>query len=291
MKLTLDQRHWSEGLWSAGIAILGFAAVLVSLLALLIMLSHIFFKGASGFDSDFLRSVTSRHADQAGIYPALVGTLLLMGITILAALPLGIMGAIYLEEYASRSRLTNLVRLNIANLSGVPSIVYGMLGLAFFVRVLDLGFSLLAGALTMSLLILPIIIMSSSEALKAVPARIREAAYGVGATRSQTVFGQVLPQALPGIMTGVILGMSRAAGETAPVLLAGAAITIFYAPESVLDQYTTLSLQIFSWTKSPLPEFQSLAATAIIALLVVTLGLNAFAIFLRTRFALKKVSG
>jgi len=195
-----------------------------------------------------------------------------------------------LEEYAPKDRLTNLIRLNIANLSGVPSIVYGMLGLAFFVRVADLGFSLLAGALTMALLILPIIIMSSSEALKAVPYRIREAAYGIGATKTQTVFGQVLPQAMPGIMTGVILGLSRAAGETAPVLLAGAAVTIFYTPESLLDQYTTLSLQIYSWTKSPIPEFQSLAATAIIALLLITLGLNAFAIFLRTKFALKKVS-
>lgn len=288
MKLMRDQKSQTEGLMGLALAALGFAALLVSFVALIVLLAHLMFRGAEALSWDFLVSVSSRHPDQAGIFPALVGSLLLMLLTILAAVPLGVMSAIYLEEYARKSTWTHLIRLNIANLAGVPSIVYGMLGLALFVRAWGLGPSLLAGALTMSLLILPIIVLSSIEALKAVPYRIREAAYGVGATRSQTVFGQVLPEALPGIMTGVILGLSRAAGETAPVLLAGAAISIFFTPESLMDQYTTLSLQIYSWTKSPVPEFQTLAAGAILVLLALTLGLNAVAIFLRAKFSLRK---
>ena len=192
-------------------------------------------------------------------------------------------GRAKLEEYPRKGRLSRIVEVNIANLAGVPSIIYGLLGLGLFVRALQLRRSLLAGALTMTLLVLPIVIINAREALRAVPSSQREAAYALGATRSQVIWGVILPAALPGIMTGVILALSRAIGETAPLITIGALTFIAFLPESPFDPFTVLPIQIFNWVSRPQAGFHALAASAIIVLLVILLGMNALAIYLRDR--------
>ncbi|MBI3287831.1 MAG: phosphate ABC transporter permease PstA [Chloroflexi bacterium] len=260
------------------------AATLVGVLTLTVLLIDIWRDGSPWLDLDFMNSFPSRFPEEAGVKSALFGTIWLLALTALISFPIGVGAAIYLEEYAPRNWVTGLIQTNIANLAGVPSVVYGILGLALFVRALALGRSVLAGALTMTLLILPVIIIASREAIRAVPPSIRDGAYALGATRWQTVREQVLPAALPGIMTGTILALSRAIGESAPLIMISALSYIAFLPGGILDQFTVLPIQIFNWASRPQPEFRGLAAAAIIVLLVVLLSMNAVAIYLRNRY-------
>ncbi|NIR42721.1 MAG: phosphate ABC transporter permease PstA [Gemmatimonadetes bacterium] len=260
-----------------------FAATTLGVVLLAILLFDILRQGAGRLSLDFLNSYPSRFPARAGIKSALYGTLWVVGFTALFSFPLGVGAAIYLEEYAPRSWLTRVIETNIANLAGVPSIVYGVLGLAVFVRGLALGRSVVAGAATLALLILPVVIISSQEAIRAVPPSIREAGYGIGATKWQTLQRLVLPMAFPGILTGMILSLSRAIGETAPLIMIGALTFIAFTPESPLDEFTVLPIQIFNWASRPQEGFHELAAAAIIVLLVVLLSMNALAIILRNK--------
>ncbi|MEX1255442.1 MAG: phosphate ABC transporter permease PstA [Dehalococcoidia bacterium] len=261
-----------------------FAATLAGIVALAVLLITVAADGVQRLSWEFINSYPSRRPEDAGIKVALYGTLWLMAFTGAFAVPLGIGAAVYLEEFATRNWLTRIIETNINNLAGVPSIVYGILGLAIFVRYLDLGRSLLAGSLTMALLILPIIIVASREGLRAVPPSIREGSLALGATRWQTVRFQVLPAALPSMMTGVILALSRAIGETAPLIMMGALLFISYTPDSPFDRFTVLPIQIFNWVSRPQHEFKENAAAGIIVLLIVLLSMNAVAVLLRTWF-------
>jgi phosphate transport system permease protein len=240
--------------------------------------------GLSWLSRDFLTSYPSRIPERAGVKSAILGTLWMMGLTAAITFPLGVGAAIYLEEYAPDNWLTRLLQTNIANLAGVPSVVYGILGLALFVRYFALERSVLAGALTLSLLILPVVIIASQEAIRAVPRSLRMASYGLGATRWQTIRGQVLPAALPGILTGTILSLSRAIGETAPLIMIGALTFIAFPPTSPMSPFTVLPIQIFNWASRPQSEFHDLAAAAIVVLLAALLTMNAAAIWLRNRY-------
>ena len=253
----------------------------VALLGVLIF--HVTREGFLWIDWQFLTDFPSRFPERAGIKSALWGTVWLISLTASLSIPVGMAAAVYLEEYASKGKLSRLIEVNIANLAGVPSIVYGVLGLALFVRGIGLGRSLLAGSLTMTLLILPIIIVASREAIRAVPNSIRLAAFALGATRWQTVWFHVLPQALPGIITGVILALSRAIGETAPLIMIGALTYVAFVPEGPLDAFTALPIQIFNWASRPQEDFHQIAAAGIIVLLAVLFLMNATAIFIRHR--------
>lgn len=264
--------------WLCAGAALGGVAIL------LVLLTSIFWSAAPWLDWQFLTSMPSRLAAQAGIQAALAGSLWLIGLTALCAVPLGVGAAIYLEEMAGANRIATWIAINIANLAGVPSIVYGMLGLAVFVRTLGAGRSVLAGALTMTLVILPMVILASREALRAVPRSVRYAAYALGATQWQTIAAHVVPAALPGILTSIILALSRAIGEAAPLIMIGALTYIAFVPMSPLDPFTALPIQIFNWASRPQPDFHGLAAAGIIVLLVVLLSLNALAVSLRMRY-------
>lgn len=219
--------------------------------------------------------------EASGLKSALFGTLWLVGLTAVISVPVGVGAAVYLEEYAKPSRLKSFIQLNIANLAGVPSIVYGLLGLAAFVRALTLGRSIIAGALTMSLLVLPVIIIASREALVAVPQSLRQAAFALGATKWQSIRAHVLPAAIPGILTGMILALSRAIGEAAPLIIVGAALSVRFIPTSPKDDYTVLPIQIYHWCDQPHVEFHQLAAAGIIVLLCILLPMNGLAIGLR----------
>ena len=264
-------------------SVLGVLSVVVGLATLIALIADILGRGAGWLDWQFLTSFDSRFALRAGIKAALVGTTYMMFFTILVALPLGVMTAIYLEEYAPESRLRSFIQINIANLAGVPSIIFGLLGLTVFVRWFGLGRSVLAGSLTMALLVLPIIVVATQEALRAVPASMRYASYALGATRWQTIWHHVLPYAFPGILTGNILAASRAIGETAPLITLGALTFVPFVPEHPLDRFTVLPIQIFNWTSRPQAEFHDLAAAGIIVLLAVLLTMNSIAIVLRLR--------
>lgn len=259
-------------------------ATLVSLSLLAVLIGKIILEGAARLDWQLIASFPSRFPEQAGVKSALVGSLWLILLTAVISVGVGVGAAIYLEEYAPRTRLRGLIQTNIANLAGVPSIVYGILGLGLFVRALALQRSLIAGALTLSLVILPIIIMASQEALRAVPDSIRHASYALGATRWQTIRHQVLPAAVPGIMTGVILALSRALGEAAPLVMIGALNYVAFVPRGLGDPFTALPIQIFNWTSRPQPEFHELAAAGILVLLVMLLGMNAIAVFVRYHY-------
>jgi len=250
---------------------------------------------------DFLRRQQSSDPVLAGVRTAILGSLWTISITILVAFPLGVMAAIYLEEYATDNWVNRIIQTNINNLAGVPSIIYGILGLAIFVRILEPftsgtlfgitdpttanGRTIMSAGLTLALLVLPLIIINSQEAIRAVPGSLRNASYGIGATKWQTVWSHVLPNAMPGILTGTILAISRAIGETAPLVVIGASTVIFFDPENAFSKFTTLPIQIYQWTSRPQDEFQFLAAAAIIVLLAILLTLNATAIFLRNRFS------
>ncbi len=260
------------------------ASIAFSLLSLALLLFDVVRDGAGWLSIDLLTHYPSRIPERAGIKSAILGTLWMMGLTAAVSFPIGVGAAVYLEEYAPENWLTKILQTNIANLAGVPSIVYGILGLAIFVRYFSLGRSVIAGALTLALLILPVIIIASQEAIKAVPVSLREASYGVGATKWQTIRHHIFPMALPGILTGTILSLSRAIGETAPLIMIGALTFIAFPPTSPMDPFTVLPIQIFNWTAKPQQEFHELAAAAIIVLLVLLLAMNAAAIFLRNRY-------
>jgi phosphate transport system permease protein len=259
-------------------------ATLFGVVVLAVLLVTIFQQGIGELDGQFLSSYSSRLAGRAGIKAALWGSVWLLVLTALISFPVSVGAAIYLEEYAPRNWMTKVIQTNIANLAGVPSIVYGILGLALFVRALAFDRSILSGALTLSILILPVIIIASQEAIRAVPNSIRQGAYALGATRWQVVRTQVLPMALPGILTGTILALSRAVGETAPLIMIGGVAFIANTPNSVFDRFTVLPLQIFNWISRPQPEFHRLAAAAILVLLGILLTMNAAAILLRNRY-------
>ena len=268
--------------------ILCIAAVAIGLISLVILLADVLIRGLPTLNWNFITSFPSRFPQQAGIFAALVGSLWLLALTAAFAIPTGIAAGVWLEEIASRGRLSRLIEVNIANLAGVPSIIYGLLGLGLFVRGLGLGRSLLAGSLTMALLVLPIVIINTREALRAVPSTQREAAYALGASRTQVIWNVVLPAALPGILTGIILSLSRAIGETAPLITIGALTFIAFLPNGPLDSFTVLPIQIFNWVSRPQAGFHALAASGIIVLLAVLLSMNAIAVFFRDR-ARKKV--
>lgn len=257
---------------------------LLAVAVLLVLLYHVGREGIAWLDWQFLSSFPSRRPVSAGIKSALCGTFWMIGITVILAVPVGVAAAIYLEEYSRRGRLSRFIEVNIANLAGVPSIVYGLLGLTLFVRLMHLGHSVLAGSMTMTILILPVIIIASREAIRAVPASIRHAAFALGATRWQAVSQHVLPAAIPGIVTGAILAMSRAIGETAPLIMIGALTYIAFVPATPLDGFTVLPIQIFNWVSRPKEEFHQLAAAGIIVLLCVLLLMNSVAIYIRHRF-------
>src|SRR5688500_8040258 len=251
---------------------------------LVVLLIDIFSKGMARINWDFFRNLPSRHAEKSGIMTALAGMLSLLFFTVIIALPIGILAGIYLQEYGKKNRLAKFIEINIANLAGVPSVIYGILGLTLFVRILKLGNSLIAGALTLSLLILPIIIVATREAIRAVPDSLREASYGMGATKWQTTSKVVLPSAWGGILTGIILAISRAIGETAPLLVIGALVYVPFIPEGPMDQFTTLPIQIFNWTSRPQSAFIVNAAAGIIVLLLITFLLHGIAIYIRGRW-------
>lgn len=277
-------------------AIIGLMSTLVGLFFLLTLFVDIFIDGVPRLRPEFLTSFPSRFPEKAGILSAWVGTFLIMFMTAFAAVPIGIAAGIYLEEYAKKNWLTDVIEINIANLAGVPSIVYGILALGLFVYFFRLGESILTGGLTLAVLILPIIIITTREAIRAIPNSIREASYALGATKWQTVKNHVLPYSAGGILTGIIIGLSRAIGDTAPLIIVGALTFIAFLPtppltsefpfvsfQWMMDPYTVLPIQMFNWVSRPQPEFHANAAAAGIVLLIVTLIMNAIAIYIRYR--------
>jgi len=257
----------------------------VAVLAILIL--DILRKGGSALDFNFLNSFPSRFPEKAGIKAAIFGTLWVIGLTAPIAFIVGVGTALYLEEYAKKNWFTRLIQTNISNLAGVPSIVYGLLGLTIFVRLFALERSVMAGALTMALLVLPVIIVASQEALRSVPDSLRHASFALGATKWQTIVKVILPSAIPGIITGNILALSRAIGETAPLVVVGAAAFIAFTPTNALDQFTVLPIQIYNWIARPQEEFHTLAAGGILVLLAILLTMNAVAVFIRNKFQKK----
>lgn len=261
-----------------------FLSTMAGVAALAILLYRIVSVGIGCLDWQFLTSFPSRFPDKAGILSALAGSVWVIGLTAPIAFVLGLGTAVYLEEYAKKNWFTRFLQVNINNLAGVPSIVFGILGLGLFVKGMMLGQVVLAGVLTMSLLILPIIVVASQEAIKSVPQHLRDASCALGATKWQTVKGVVIPAAFPGILTGVILALSRAVGETAPLVVVGALAFVSFVPISPLDSFTVLPIQIFNWTSRPQDEFRSLAAAGIIVLLIVLFATNTAAVWLRNKF-------
>ncbi len=266
---------------------LGIAACLVGLVLLAIFIGNILIDGINRIDWDFLNSLPSRKAEKAGILTAWSGSLWIICFTFIIAVPVGVCAGIYLEEYGRKNLLNSILEINISNLAGVPSIIYGLLGLEIFVRVSKMGSSVLAGSFTLSLLILPIIIVATREAIKAVPSSIRTASYGLGATKWQTIWHQVLPAASGGILTGVILAISRAVGETAPLIVVGALAYVPFVPSSPSDPFTVLPIQIFNWTSRPQHEFAINAAAGIIVLLIITFAMNGIAVYFRNKWQKK----
>ncbi len=295
----MNRKTWNKQ-FDAVFKVLGAGVTLFGLIVLLVLIIDVFIDGMPRLKWDFFISYPSRKPQEAGILSAWVGTIWIMLITALTAIPLGIGAGIHLEEYAKKNRLTNFIEINIANLAGVPSVIYGLLGLGLFVRYLKLDRSILAGGFTLALLILPVIILSTREALRAVPSSIREASFALGATKWQTVRHQVLPVALGNILTGIILGMSRAIGETAPLITIGALTYIAFLPQSpisfsdsfpyahfslqgIFDPFTVLPIQIFNWVSRPQKGFYADAAAGIIVLLMITLLMNGLAVYMRYR--------
>lgn len=273
--------------------LLQMSGLLVTILGLAVLAALLFDVARDGLGRvswDFLTSFPSRRPEAAGIYAALVGTIYVIVLTALIAVPIGVGAAIYLEEYAARGRVARMIEINIANLAGVPSIIYGLLGLALFVRALAFGRSVIAGAATLALLVLPVVILSTREALRAVPPSLREGSYALGATKWQTIWHQVLPVALPGTLTGLILALSRAIGETAPLITIGALTYVPFAPDGIWSPFTVLPIQIFNWVSRPQAEFLRNAAAGIIVLLVLLLCMNGVAAWLRDRFRAEETS-
>lgn len=260
-------------------------ATLIALAFLAILMYRMISQGAVYLDFDFLKNFSSRFPAQAGINAALIGSLWMLMVVAPVSLIIGVGTAVYLEEYALKNKITTFIQMNISNLAGVPSIVFGLLGLTVFVRMLGMGKSVLAAGLTMSLLILPVIIVAAQEAVRSVPTELRAASYAMGATKWQTIVKVVLPTAIPGILTGGILALSRAIGETAPLVVVGIPVIIYFLPNSLLSEFTALPMQIFDWAKRPLEEFQYVAAAGILVLMVVLILMNSIAILIRNKFS------
>lgn len=263
--------------------LLALVVLVVALASLTTLIADVWRDGGGRLSYDFLTGFPSRRAEQAGIWHALTGTVFVMALTAAFAVPVGVGAAIYLEEYGGRSPLARLIELNIANLAAVPSIVYGLLGLGLFVRAMHMDRSVMAGASTLALLALPVVILSTREALRAVPPSLREGSYALGATKWQTIWHQVLPVATPGILTGVILALSRSVGETAPLITIGALTYVPFAPDSVWSPFTVLPIQIFNWVSRPQLAFRANAAAGILVLMTLLLAMNATAVWLRDR--------
>lgn len=291
-RLIARNRHWDKLF-----AILGLLATFVGLLTLAALLVDLSLDGARRIDWQFLSSFPSRRAANAGILSAWIGTSLVMLVTLLAAVPVGVAAGLYLEEYARRSWFTDLVEINVSNLAGVPSIVYGLLALGLFVYGLGFGQSILTAGLTLALLILPVVIVATREAIRAVPGTMREGAYALGATQWQAVRDHVLPYSTGGILTGVILGMARAIGETAPVITIGALTFIAFLPPApvspvppfvsfdwLMSPFTVMPIQMFNWMSRPQAAFVENAAAAGVILVLMTVAMNGFAIWLRYRY-------
>lgn len=265
----------------------GIASTFIGLLLLAVFIINILQSGLQRLDWNFLTSLPSRIPEKAGIYTALMGTFWMLILTIIISVSLGVSAGIYLEEYAKKGLFSRILEINISNLVGVPSVIYGILGLSLFNRTFGLGGSLLAGSLTLSLLIIPVIIVTTRESLKAVPKTIKEAAFALGATRWQTIWKQLLPASSGSIITGVILALARAIGEAAPLIVVGALVYVPFAPTSPLDDYTLLPIQIFNWTSRPQVEFQNNASAGIIVLLFITFFMNGVCIYLRNKWQKK----
>jgi len=284
----LARRH----LWGTVLMIAGIFSIAVAVLMLVILVGDVVIK-AFGLNMErpfawlrpeFFSNFDSRFPQRAGAKAAVFGTIYTILLTIVVALPVGVSAAIYLEEYAQDTWWARLIEINISNLAAVPSVIYGLLGLQVFARWLFLGRSIVTGALTLALLVVPIIIVASREAIRAVPASMRQASFGLGATRWQTVWHIVLPQAVGGILTGSILAISRAIGETAPLITIGALTFVPFLPRNVFDVFTVLPIQIFNWVSRPQEEFRALAAAGILVLLVILISINGVAMYLRSRF-------
>lgn len=269
------------------VASFGLLTTLLALTALGALLIDISRDGMGRLSWEFLTSYPSRRAEAAGIFPALIGTMFVISLTAAIALPVGVASAIHLEEYGARGWFSRMVEINISNLAGVPSIIYGLLGLGLFVRIMGMGRSVLAGAATLALLALPVVILTTREALRAVPKSLREGSYALGATKWQTIWHQVLPAALPGVLTGLILALSRAIGETAPLITIGALTYVPFAPSDIWSPFTVLPIQIFNWVSRPQAAFAENAAAGIVVLLGLLLVMNAVAIVIRDRFQRK----
>ena len=277
-------RTWRDRIFFVGFLL----AILVGVAGLAALLIDVLIDGLGFLNWKFLTNYASRKPLESGILAPMAGTVWVVGLTAIFTVPVGIGTAIYLEEFARKNRLTRLIELNISNLAGVPSVIYGLLGLAVFVQFLFNGSrNLTAGALTMTLLILPIVIIASQEAIKAVPSSYRDAAYAMGATRWQVVKTVVMPQAVPGMMSGIILALSRAVGESAPILIISSLVWVTFVPTSPDSKFTVLPLQIFTWVSQPQEDFRSIAAAGIIVLLLILLGMNAVAIWIRNKYQVR----
>ena len=275
------KRRKLQNLIGHGIFLVG---TLFSVAMLIVLLVSMVGQGFRHLDWQFLTSFPSRLAEKSGILPAVVGSLWLVVLTAIIAIPVGVGAAMYLESYGNDNRLNRAIKINISNLAGVPSIVYGMLGLSLFVRTLGFGRSILSGALTMALLILPVLIVAAQEAIRDVPEAIIAGSYAVGSTKLQTITRMILPYAFPRILTGIILALSRAIGETAPLLLIGAFSFVRFLPENALSAFTVLPIQIYVWAGKPQASFHEITAAAILVLLVVMILINGLAIFLRNKY-------
>jgi len=280
--------------------VIGLLSTLIGLILLAVLFIDLAIDGMPRLSYKFLTSFPSRFPEEAGILSALVGSFLILMVTAVSAIPLGIAAGIYLEEYAGKNWLTDIIEINIANLAGVPSIVYGLLALGLFVQILKLGESILTGGLTLGLLILPMVIMATRESIRSIPNSIREASYALGATKWQTVKHHIVPYSTGGILTGVIIGLSRAIGETAPIITVGALTFIAFLPSSplssdfpyfsfkwLLDPFTVLPIQMFNWVSRPQHAFQLNAAAAGIILMLMTLLMNGLAIYIRYKYRKK----
>lgn len=266
---------------------LGMLFTLFGISILVVLIYNILHIGFTRISWDFITSLPSRKPEEAGIYTAIIGTLDLMLLTVIFAIPIGVGAGIYLEEYSKKSKLSSLLEINISNLAGVPSIIYGLLGLGIFVRYFNFGGSILAGSLTLSLLILPIIIVATREAIKAVPPSLKEASFALGASKWQTISNVVLPSSFGGIITGIILSLSRAIGETAPLIVVGAMAYVPFVPHSLFDTFSVLPMQIFNWTTRPQQGFAVAASAAILILLLITFIMNGIAVYFRNRWQKK----
>lgn len=262
----------------------GIFCTAIGLVLLAVFIGDILIDGLRRIDWSFITNLPSRKPEKSGIYTALMGSVWILFLTALIAIPVGVAAGIYLEEYSKKNKLSGLLEINISNLAGVPSIIYGLLGLEIFVRVMSLGASVLAGGLTLSLLILPIIIVATREAIKSVPKSISDASFALGASKWQTIWNQVLPASSGGILTGVILALSRAVGETAPLIVVGALAYVPFAPSNPLDEFSVLPIQIFNWISRPQHGFIENAAAAIIILLLITFVMNGIAVYFRNKW-------